>query len=86
MDFVSNIANRTLTSISSLKFWYNNAYSQIEFVIIAQDDTYINIPLLWKYLYREKGVKKVNIQIDSKSYDCLSTKTTVNLKGHVSMN
>ncbi len=61
MDFVDSYWNVTLDSVSAIKFareWRQyshnkNASSKLEFVVLGDDDTYINVPSLWSRLFYE---------------------------------
>lgn len=61
-DYIDTYHNITFDTIHSLKLALGLDWSGSEpdFVIIADDDTYINVPSLWQYLYDEdNGVNKV---------------------------
>ena len=65
-DFVDSYENVTLDMITALKFASNHHWqpddseeSQPDFLVIGDDDTYINIPVLWGILYEEKQLNKV---------------------------
>ncbi len=64
MDFVDSYWNVTLDSVSGLKIansWRNLSGSDtdLDFVLLGDDDTYVNIPSLWSMLYEEKSINKV---------------------------
>ncbi len=56
MDFVDSYENVTLDTISALKFARTADFSPFgppDYVVIADDDTYINVPKLWSLLYED---------------------------------
>lgn len=59
-DYVDEYFNITMDSISALKFalGYDWKGQEPDFVAIADDDTYIHIPNLWKTLYVEQALTK----------------------------
>ena len=60
-DYIDSYLNITLDSVNALKFalgW--NWEKEPEFVVIADDDSYINIPGLWNLLFRDMDIDKVH--------------------------
>ena len=61
MDFVDSYTNVTLDTVSVLKFvkawpWANGVP---DYIIVGDDDTYVNVPNLWSLLYVEGKMKPV---------------------------
>lgn len=63
MDYVDSYENVTLDTISCLKFArhieFGGEQFEPDFLIIGDDDTYINIPNLMSLFYEEKEIMKV---------------------------
>ena len=59
MDYLDCYENVTLDTVSCLKFALSGFTpdSRPDFVVIGDDDTYINVPMLWALLYEEKAIK-----------------------------
>ncbi len=62
MDFVDSYTNVTMDTVSGLKValgWRWN-HREPDFLVMGDDDTYINVPALWKLLFHDKVVKRVS--------------------------
>ena len=60
-DFVDHESNKTLAAVSVLKFalGWNWWPQEPDFLVVTDDNGYINIPLLWGWFYEEKAIFKV---------------------------
>ena len=56
MNFVDNYWNVTLDSVFALKLALSASGPQLEFVLLGDDDSYLNVPALWTMLYVEREV------------------------------
>ncbi len=61
MDYVDAYWNVSLDSVSALKFSLAliDASVDLDFVLLGDDDTFVNIPALWGLLYDEKKIDRV---------------------------
>lgn len=61
MDFVDTYKNVTMDTLSSLKFFLNWNWNgnQPDFLAIADDDTYVNVPAMWNVLFEDRIINKV---------------------------
>ena len=61
MDFVDTYKNVTMDTLSSLKFFLNWNWKgdQPDFLAIADDDTYVNVPAMWNVLFEDRIINKV---------------------------
>lgn len=52
MDFIDSYQNVTLDTLFAIEF--ARSYDNLDFVVIGDDDVYLNIPKLWKLLYEDQ--------------------------------
>ena len=65
-DFLDSYNNVTLDSIFALKFFHGLRVKP-EYLVIGDDDVYLNIPTLWNMLFGRESKKKSEVTSRVKS-------------------